>query len=94
MLTASAAMTSCLQKAKPKRWDAWLIFEGNFDIYESTCSPLAEKVLTWIAELYRIERNISGKPAEQRKAVRQKKARPIFEAFSDWLITRRPTLPK
>ena len=65
-----------------------------FDIYESTCSPLAEKALTWIAALYRIEREINGSPPDARKAVRQEKSRPVFEAFSDWLVAMRPTLPE
>ena len=65
-----------------------------FDIYEATCSPLAETALKWIAALYRIEREINGSPPDVRKAVRQEKSRPVFEAFSDWLIAVRPALPK
>ena len=65
-----------------------------FDIYEATCSPLAEKALKWIAELYRIEREINARPPDVRRAVRQKKARPIFDALYEWLAATRPTLPK
>ena len=63
------------------------------DIYDATFSPIAEKALKWIAELYRIEREISGQSAHARKAVRQEKARPIFEALFDWLGATKPTLP-
>ena len=65
-----------------------------FDIYESTCSPLAEKALKWIAALYRIEREINGSPPDARKAVRQERSKPIFDAFSEWLAATRPTLPQ
>lgn len=65
-----------------------------FDIYESTCSPLAEKALKWIAALYRIEREINGSPPDARKAVRQERSKPIFDAFFEWLAATRPTLPQ
>lgn len=65
-----------------------------FDIYEATCSPLAETALKWIAELYRIEREINASPRDVRKAVRQERSKPIFDALCDWLAATRPTLPK
>lgn len=63
------------------------------DIYDATFSPIAEKALKWIAALYRIERDISGQSADVRKAVRQEKAKPIFEALFNWLGATKPTLP-
>lgn len=63
------------------------------DIYDATFSPIAERALKWIAELYRIERDISGQSADVRKAVRRQKAKPIFEALFNWLGATKPTLP-
>ena len=38
-----------------------------------------------IAELYRIENEIRGRPAEERRAARQEKSRPIIDALEEWL---------
>lgn len=42
-------------------------------------------MLTRIAGLYRIEPEIRGKPAEERRAVRQARSRPILDAMEPWL---------
>jgi transposase len=65
----------------------WAHVRRNF--YElrdgTTASPIADAALRRIAELYLIEREIAGLPAEQRRAIRQQRARPIVEAFKSWL---------
>ena len=40
---------------------------------------------TRIAELYRIEDEIRGRSADERRAVRQQKSRPIVDALEPWL---------
>ena len=50
-----------------------------FEFYNSTESPLAAHVLARIGELYVIEGEIRGQPAEVRRAVRQQRSRPIVE---------------
>ena len=38
-----------------------------------------------IAELYRIEGDIRGRSAEERRAARQARSRPVLEALEPWL---------
>lgn len=56
-----------------------------YDIYVATRSPLAEEALRRIAELYAIEAEIRGTPAENRRSVRQQRSRPLVEAMRTWL---------
>jgi transposase len=48
-------------------------------------APIASEALTRIAELYKIEDSIRGRPAEERRALRQEKSRPILDALEPWL---------
>ena len=54
-------------------------------IYRSTGSPLAEEALRRIGELYAIEAEVRGRPAEERRPVRQERGKPIVEALHAWL---------
>src|ERR671928_44880 len=56
-----------------------------YEIHQATGSPLAEEALRRIAELYRIEAEIRGRPAEERRTVRQERSKPIVEALHAWL---------
>src|SRR4051812_46139957 len=56
-----------------------------YDIHQATGSPLAEEALRRIAELYKVETEIRGRPAEARRAVRQERSKPIVEALHAWL---------
>ena len=47
-----------------------------YEIHQATGSPLAEEALRRIGELYRIEAEIRGRPAEERRAVRQERSKP------------------
>lgn len=47
--------------------------------------PIAVEALARIARLYRIEAEIRGRPAEERRAARQARSRPILEALEPWL---------
>src|SRR5215204_2081978 len=58
---------------------------GFYELYRSTGSPLAEEALRRIGELYRIEAEIRGRPAEERRTVRQERSRPLVEALHAWL---------
>jgi hypothetical protein len=58
---------------------------GFYEIHQSTGSPLAEEALRRIGELYRIEAEIRGRPAEERRMVRQERGKPIVEALHAWL---------
>jgi transposase len=56
-----------------------------YDIYRATASPLAEEALRRIGELYRIEAEIRGRPAEERRVVRQERSKPLVDAMHTWL---------
>ena len=56
-----------------------------YEIHQATGSPLAEEALRRIGELYAIEAEIRGRPAEERRAARQERSRPIVEALHAWL---------
>src|SRR3954470_13906772 len=56
-----------------------------YDIHQATGSPLAEEALRRIGELYAIEAEIRGRPAEERRAVRQERSKPLVDALHAWL---------
>ena len=56
-----------------------------YEIYQATGSPLAEEALRQIRELYRIETEIRGRSAEERRAVRQERSTPIVDTLHGWL---------
>jgi hypothetical protein len=58
-------------------------------VFEATKSPLAEEALKRIGELYAIEAEITGQPAEARLVARQDRAVPILDG---WLTAQRRRL--
>jgi transposase len=56
-----------------------------YDLEQAHHSPLAEEALKRIAALYVIESEIRGRPPNERRQVRQARARPLLEAMRDWL---------
>lgn len=48
-------------------------------------APNASEALRTIAELYRIEEDARGRPADERRAIRQERSRLIVAAFEPWL---------
>jgi len=56
-----------------------------YDFHAATQSPLAAEVLKRMGELYAIEAEIRGHPAEHRKRIRHERSRPIVEALHVWL---------
>lgn len=61
------------------------------DVFASQGNAIAEQAIRRISELYGVEKEARGKPAEQRAAMRQSKAKPIFDQLEAWL---RAQLPK
>jgi transposase len=64
------------------------------DIWTSQKSEIAHEALERIGQLYDIEREIAGKPADIRWAVRQELSKPKLEALHTWAekqLTRIPT---
>jgi len=46
---------------------------------------LAAEALRRISELYKVEAEIRGRPAEERRTVRQERSRPVVDALHAWL---------
>ena len=65
-----------------------------FDIYEASESPLARGALDRIGALYAIEKQIRGKPPDERCAIRQARAGPLIADLHAWLIATARKLPK
>ena len=58
---------------------------GFYELHQSTGSPLAAEALRRIGELYKVEAEIRGRSAEERRTVRQERSRPIVDALHGWL---------
>ena len=56
-----------------------------YDAHEATKSPLAGEALRRIAALDAIEADIRGQTADERRAIRQERSRPLVEAMHAWL---------
>src|SRR4051812_29244624 len=64
----------------------WAHFRRRFyEIHQATGSPLAKEALRQIRELYVIEAEIRGRPAEERRTVRRERSRPLVDALHAWL---------
>jgi len=56
-----------------------------YELAQSGPAPIASEALTRIAALYRIEDDIRGRSAEERRTIRQERSRPLVEALQPWL---------
>jgi transposase len=56
-----------------------------YDIYQSTALPAALEALERIRALYAIEDEIRGKPAEERRSLREARSAPLLEDFRRWM---------
>ncbi|MGB0969020.1 MAG: IS66 family transposase [Halocynthiibacter sp.] len=61
-------------------------------IFESLELPMAEEAIKWIRKLYQIEDLARGKPQDERVAIRQEHAKPIFDEFEIWLKAQLPKI--
>jgi len=55
-----------------------------YDVAENGPAPIASEALARIAALYGIEKTISGRSAEERRAIRQERSKPIVLALETW----------
>jgi len=62
------------------------------DIYESEGSAIAEETIKRIAALYAVEKEARYKPADARFALRQDKAKPVFDDLEAWLSLQLPKI--
>ncbi|MCB0078959.1 MAG: transposase [Anaerolineales bacterium] len=71
----------------------WAHWRRDFhDVWKLTKSPIAQEALERIGKLYMIERQINGRPLDERLAVRQTKSKPLAAAFKAWLEQQLPKI--
>lgn len=63
-----------------------------FDLAKIAKAPIAMEAVQKIDVLFSIEREINGKPAAERLAVRQDRLRPLVEDLRVWLVAQRAKL--
>lgn len=56
-----------------------------YDLHQVHASPITTEALERIGQLYAIEREIRGRPPEERREVRQARTRPLLELLREWL---------
>jgi len=71
---AVASLTACLAAVRRR----------FYELAAAGPAPIASEALQRIAELYRIEDDIRGRSAEQRRAMRQEKSRLIVAELEPW----------
>lgn len=65
----------------------WIHSRRKFhEVFVSSQSPTAAEAIRRIGELYAIEAEIRGRPADERLAVRQERSRPLVDAMKAWLM--------
>jgi transposase len=57
-----------------------------YELYEAHQSPIAKDALEKIAALYGIEKQIRGRPPDERRQVRNERARTLLDAMHAWFI--------
>ena len=72
----------------------WAHLRRDFhDIWTGTKSEIAKDALDRIGQLYNIERDIKGLPADERHAVRQQQTKPQVDAFYAWAEAQLTRIP-
>jgi transposase len=56
-----------------------------YDLYDAHASPIAKEALDRIAALYAIEKEIRGRPPDQRQQIRQQRSLPLLDSLESWL---------
>jgi transposase len=65
-----------------------------YDFYEAHQSPIAKEALDRIGALYAIEKEIRGRPPDERRRIRNARARPLLDALQKWFKESLPKLSK
>jgi len=72
----------------------WAHLRRDFhDVWTATKSEIAREALDRIGALYDIEREIIGRPPDERRTVRQTRSQPKVEAFRTWAEAQLGRLP-
>jgi len=62
------------------------------DVQKSQGSAIAEEAIKRIASLYAVEKTARGSPPDKRAAMRQEKAKPVFDDLEAWLHLQLPKI--
>src|ERR1022692_3778045 len=65
-----------------------------YDLQEAHASPIASEALERIAALYAIEKEIRGRPPDERQQVRMLRSRPLLQPLRDWFEVSLPKLSR
>lgn len=65
-----------------------------FDLHASNKSQIAEQALKFFGALYDIERDVVDLHPEERRVVRQARARPVADALHTWMTGQRKLVPE
>jgi transposase len=80
-----AGFSKIYESGEVKEASCWAHVRRNFfDLCESQRSPIAAEALERIGALYAVESDIRGQPADQRRAVRCERSRPLLDSMKDW----------
>lgn len=56
-----------------------------YDLQQAHASPVAAEAMARIGQLYGIESEIRGRPPDERRQIRQARARPVLDSLQQWL---------
>ena len=60
-----------------------------FDLHVSNKSQIAEQALTYIGQLYDVEREVKHLHADERRHIRQTQSKPLADMFHQWMLLQR-----
>jgi len=83
LLTMGVTEAGCLAHARRKFFDLWANHK----------SQVAEEALKYFVQLYEVEREVQDLDPDERRRIRQLKARPVADALNKWLTLQRQKVP-
>ena len=60
-----------------------------FDLHVANKSEIAQQALTYIGQLYEVEREVKHLSADERGSIRKAKSKPLVDALHQWLLLQR-----
>ena len=60
-----------------------------FDLHVSNKSEIAQQALAYIAQLYKVEREVKNLSADERLRIRQTESKPLLDALHQWMLLQR-----
>jgi len=65
-----------------------------FDLWANHKSTVAEQALAFFCDLYEVEREVQALDVDERRRIRQLKAKPVADDLQAWLIAQRQKVPE